>query len=1629
MDTNGEASDGERVSDSKMNTPQAKHFNNGVIIGSPFGSINYDMEEEKEVSFPFCKSFSLDKVWINPKIIKIQVEVAVKKSFTLDIDFSVVEKKLATAKTQVIRKLFSGINGFEGATTPSKFEGIIRSTFTLSESMEKTVSLARENNIIVNSDFKRQGICSDQDIVIKEIPIDMPKKMIITAVSEFGQIKSIKIQLIDGAGGKTYIINYSLETGNRFCCVVVGFVSDKSLESAFHTEPILGGVRLSWARLDLVRCERCGKFGHSALECNAEAQVVSFTLSSNNLHFGFDLGFDFFSSGASSVIGSSSHMVSASISLEAHLASLEHFVELLVDKVSDIVSKLENLVLVPPALTFSFQNMVVPVVANMEINSDITLDDPKLILLLSSLVSSSTSELGSSSSKILTSKVGCLESKLMALEASVCSVLEKLDQMCTGLDSAIATCNIKEMNNPAKQADVICWHKEMDNMISIITETKLKGFGVAIVMNVALVKHVCKISEVPSHLLSVRLLFKNKPSVSVLSLYAGALLLTCFSQASDVNALISKTVNESSFVILGGDFNENDSRKSASFKKCGSLGLVNSLIDNNFLRASTWSNSRGVAKTIDYLFVSSNLVNTIVDRGILDVSEFFDTDHQSISVSVSLGGQQGLLKLKFKEVMIMNAAMFSDNFVAANKLSDLDAILSKFHKLELLVSKLVRAFHSVNNDNFVSLLNTWESLDSDNAVVIRSLFLSGSSFNNIHSALSKVRKSYCASKLSAIEKKMESFVSNKGHTIRSVLKRSFHKVVLDYLVIGNELILEPDPVKSKVNEIMEGWTQKRGIPLDHVFDGAFFDVMSCMSFDELFGVISNLPNGKAAGLSGISNEFWKHYDILVLGMLLVLINSCLSGILTNTCLIALIKMAWKILSKILSNKISLACSKFDVLHEDNFSVLKGTTTQFLIFAIGSVVKDALEKNWKLWLVLQDMRKTYDLFIWFFGGIHGSCTNRVMTDFELTDGYCVHDGLDQGEVFLPLLWDIFYDPLLCKVKRQESVCDYRLNSHFVAKTGRVESQAGSTSFFAAGAFVDNMIWIGSSQVATQYILNIASEFFRINDISINNDKTVAIPINCKVANPSLLISDAPILVAKKGKSHCYLGIFLSTEGLDCSLSLSDAGPSAFWFYNGTLMSLVLGESNFSKCLPSLQQYGIAFVEQLCGCESSVLEWVIFKCWKKLDPRGPIPECVLNSIEFGLVCDHLSGLGAGCISVYTDSSLSGLGSVNMRSGAAVFFDDINMGMGVKVLSLMLSTLAELQVIALVLECIPVSSSVNLFSDSQVALNACRSELMERHYIVNLVCSKRLKITWHKVKDHSGNFGNDHVDELAGHAASSNLILSLQLDERYILAGSNIVSDNSKHFVCNVFYSIYCLCWKYGSSTNVVTQDLLVDIDWWRSASVWYSDLHMAAGPTSKHTAGICTYFMKALHYRLPVAVRKHFYDRGYPSVICLFCGCVEVSDHVFSCDADAAICVCLLKNYATIWENISSLHHSISSVLQFLFSCVLNTSFRIALCKEFVFKKWFYEAVSMFGDSKSAGVKVVTFVCALSFIEKHNLIPRDGSLPDSKSGLSFVYSAGVIRLLSIDVALGISFGFRRFSLFISNAFDAVSVSISA
>ncbi|KAG9287394.1 hypothetical protein G9A89_023766 [Geosiphon pyriformis] len=833
------------------------------------------------------------------------------KSFALDIELSAIPGKTIGNKLVCVKKIFYQVDGFGGVSTPSKFPGIIRSLFTSEKSLFKAREMAISEKILVNDDLRKVNSHLDWKVIVKKIPVDLPKSAIEAVFSKFSKIVSIKVQLIglgkrpwwnmnhlrwliwsqldslcswekilstwqrqilinkrgllESYGEKTCYIgrNPSSYVHNR--CAVICFGDEASKLAAIGTVPVFRNVSLHWAGLSLASCAHCKQFSHVSVNCSLGEysgvwgrRVVSeqdrvrlagiykkkLAPVARPVSFGGKTWAQVagcspsrvVSSGApgvSLVSGSKAFLMDSSSSgaadLGGRLAVLERSVEILVDQVSLILKKLSFIDLVPLAPSPSALPLVSPTAIVSDMDSGLELDS----MLLSSVSSSpnvggSVVDFSPSSSKVLTAKIGGLESNIMAFEASVHSVLDRLDHL------------------RSRSVDVVRWHVSSGNMVSFITETKLrsssgpwikdkfdgvrifssgldKGFmgaGVAIVMNTSLAHHVSKVEEIPGRVISVRLLFKGKLLVTVLGLYAGASSGARFGQASEVNTLIAKAVNSSNFVILGGDLNENGSGKSASFKFCLSLGLVNSFVGHHLANSYTWSNLREVGKTIDYIFVDSNLSTAVAGHQVVSVSDFFDTNHKAVVVSVSLGGlldvqlnslckqaNKDCWKFKIKNADCVGWAKFKDLssakllslgevFSGAEIRGDVDAMWavlvgavvdsadmtflrhwfsefkcsrnkhsSRFFGLELLVAKIVKKFCSGDLLGADRLVSKWSTLDDAKARVFKDLVGSGVKSDVVVRHLSLVCRDYKRSKM------FESRLAKEASVKKAIKKR------------------------------------------------------------------------------------------------------------------------------------------------------------------------------------------------------------------------------------------------------------------------------------------------------------------------------------------------------------------------------------------------------------------------------------------------------------------------------------------------------------------------------------------------------------------------------------------------------------------------------------------------------------------------------------------------------------------------------------------------------------------------------------------------------------------------------------------------------------------------------------------
>ncbi|KAG9288633.1 hypothetical protein G9A89_006734 [Geosiphon pyriformis] len=215
-------------------------------------------------------------------------------------------------------------------------------------------------------------------------------------------------------------------------------------------------------------------------------------------------------------------------------------------------------------------------------------------------------------------------------------------------------------------------------------------------------------------------------------------------------------------------------------------------------------------------------------------------------------------------------------------------------------------------------------------------------------------------------------------------------------------------------------------------------------------------------------------------------------------------------------------------------------------------------------------------------------------------------------------------------------------------------------------------------------------------------------------------------------------------------------------------------------------------------------------------------------------------------------------------------------------------------------------------------------------------------------------------------------------------------------------------------------------------------MLAGFTSRASSMLRTYVMKAVHRRLPVAVRKRLYDKCYPSVLCLFCGKMEFSDHIFTCVHESGIRGEILAEASAHWSALAG-GSSASAVLWVLSQCSIDVGLYTLVCKGFVLE----EACDVFEDRKVATARIVDYVrfvvglhrakvwlARASYqvvMEKVGLVCDIGVVSGLPCDVSSVLSDGVVRLLGLANSFAVSFGHRKPYCFFSGLGGSVRVVI--
>ncbi|CAB4384488.1 unnamed protein product [Rhizophagus irregularis] len=224
--------------------------------------------------------------------------------------------------------------------------------------------------------------------------------------------------------------------------------------------------------------------------------------------------------------------------------------------------------------------------------------------------------------------------------------------------------------------------------------------------------------------------------------------------------------------------------------------------------------------------------------------------------------------------------------------------------------------------------------------------------------------------------------------------------------------------------------------------------------------------------------------------------------LVNTRPIVLLETIRKLMVSILNRRCSKIFKENEILKGNQFAGLEGNSTFEPIRIIKEIIQDAIEDKKELWILALDMAKAYDRvnihmlrkamerlklpveFIILITELFLERKNQVFTAVGKTNPYEILTGIDQGEIISPLLWCIYYDPLLCQL--QQNNLGYEISAEYTQDI--YVEKIKESIIFPGKAYMDDTTIIAKNQTQLENMLAIADDFYTLNDIKINKEKS-------------------------------------------------------------------------------------------------------------------------------------------------------------------------------------------------------------------------------------------------------------------------------------------------------------------------------------------------------------------------------------------------------------------------------------------------------------------------------------------------------------------------------------------------------------
>ena len=173
---------------------------------------------------------------------------------------------------------------------------------------------------------------------------------------------------------------------------------------------------------------------------------------------------------------------------------------------------------------------------------------------------------------------------------------------------------------------------------------------------------------------------------------------------------------------------------------------------------------------------------------------------------------------------------------------------------------------------------------------------------------------------------------------------------------------------------------------------------------------------------------------------------------------------------------------------------------------------------------------------FITNFHQNRKACIITAYGLTEPINLLSGIEQGETYSPLLWKIYYDPILSYINNKYQ--NFFLKIQFASFIKQTLQTISLLITILPLAFMDDTVWHYETSSSLQQLLIDVNKLYQLNNIQINLSKSDLLhitPKKSKTSNPTNQIlsqinfNNILLIPRKSTDTIRYLGIYFDGTG--------------------------------------------------------------------------------------------------------------------------------------------------------------------------------------------------------------------------------------------------------------------------------------------------------------------------------------------------------------------------------------------------------------------------------------------------------------------------------------------------------------------